>query len=119
LAVSFIVIVTGVDPQEKVITPPAATAATTASEVQLAGVPSPITRAGREVSSARPSAGTGARPLRLPGGGSGGDGTAACGSGLAVTGADGTAEAAGVTHWADGAAHPASTIAVTTTAAPP
>jgi len=46
--------------------PPAATAATTASDVQLAGVPLPITRVGRLVSTARASAGTAARPFGLP-----------------------------------------------------
>jgi hypothetical protein len=35
--------VTGRGPHENVITPPAATARTTACEVQLAGVPWPIT----------------------------------------------------------------------------
>jgi hypothetical protein len=42
-AVFFIVMVTGLAPQENVITPPAATAATTARDVQLAAVPSPTT----------------------------------------------------------------------------
>src|SRR5690349_18981184 len=40
------VMVTGFAPQLKVMTPPAATAATTAAEVQLAAVPSPTTRSG-------------------------------------------------------------------------
>jgi hypothetical protein len=40
------VIVTGPGPQLKVMMPPAATAATTAADVQLAGEPSPITRSG-------------------------------------------------------------------------
>src|SRR5690349_18513660 len=66
LAVAAIVIVTGSGPQENVITPPAATAATTAAEVQLPGVPSPITRVGLLVSSARASAGTAARPSGFP-----------------------------------------------------
>ena len=39
------VIVCGLGPQLKVITPPLATAATKAAEVQLAGVPLPTTRA--------------------------------------------------------------------------
>jgi hypothetical protein len=39
LAVTCITIVTGAGPQSKVITPPLATAATTAPDVQLAGVP--------------------------------------------------------------------------------
>ncbi|MEZ5297282.1 MAG: hypothetical protein R2697_13680 [Ilumatobacteraceae bacterium] len=43
LAVACIVMVTGSGPQSKVITPPAATAFTTACDVQLAGVPVPIT----------------------------------------------------------------------------
>ena len=47
-AVAVIVMVTGPGPQEKVIMPPAATAATTACDVQLAAVPSPMTRAGTE-----------------------------------------------------------------------
>ena len=37
------VIVTGAGPHLKVITPPAATAFTTAADVQLAGVPVPMT----------------------------------------------------------------------------
>jgi hypothetical protein len=40
------VIVTGFGPQLNVMTPPAATAATTAAGVQLAGVPEPITWSG-------------------------------------------------------------------------
>src|SRR4051794_19954215 len=58
--------VTGSGPQEKVMTPPAATAATTAREVQLAGVPLPTTRVGWEVSAARAATGTAARPFGLP-----------------------------------------------------
>jgi hypothetical protein len=46
--------------------PPFATAATTAWDVQLAGVPSPITRVGRDVSTALASAGTAALPAGLP-----------------------------------------------------
>src|ERR1700683_3926938 len=42
-AVRLIVIVTGLGPQSKVITPPAATSRTTAADVQPAGLPSPIT----------------------------------------------------------------------------
>jgi hypothetical protein len=61
------VMVTGAGPQSKVIFPPAATAATTAAEVQLAGVPLPTTRSGRRVSTARASAGTSAPPPALPG----------------------------------------------------
>ncbi|GAA3338174.1 hypothetical protein GCM10020358_17290 [Amorphoplanes nipponensis] len=69
-AVAVMVIVTGAGPQSKVMTPPAATAATTAADVQLPGVPRPTTRSGRRVSSARASAGTGASPSGLPGLGS-------------------------------------------------
>ncbi|GAA3088451.1 hypothetical protein GCM10010485_28280 [Streptosporangium carneum] len=47
--------------------PPAATAATTACEVQLAGVPVPTTRVERVVSTARAAAGTATRPSRFPG----------------------------------------------------
>src|SRR5688572_26125388 len=65
-AVAAIVMVTGAGPQSNVITPPAATAATTAADVQLAAVPLPTTRSGREVSTARASAGTLARPAGLP-----------------------------------------------------
>src|SRR6185369_8607022 len=65
-AVACIVMVTGSGPQEKVMTPPAATAATTAADVQLPGVPLPMTRLGRLVSTARASAGTAAVPLGLP-----------------------------------------------------
>src|SRR5690349_12195016 len=67
LAVAFMAIVTGAGPQSKVITPPAATAVTTAADVQLAGVPLPTTRSGRRVSTARASAGTEAPPPGLPG----------------------------------------------------
>ncbi|MGZ4271871.1 MAG: hypothetical protein ACXVFT_18595 [Solirubrobacteraceae bacterium] len=45
MAVARIRIVTGLDPHEKLILPPARTAATTAEEVQLPAVPRPITRA--------------------------------------------------------------------------
>jgi hypothetical protein len=64
------VMVTGAGPQSKVITPPAATAATTAADVQPAGVPLPTTRSGLRVSTARASAGTDAPPSGLPGLGS-------------------------------------------------
>ena len=43
LAVEVITIVTGLGPQLNVMMPPAATSRTTAADVQLAGVPSPIT----------------------------------------------------------------------------
>jgi len=59
------------------MTPPAATAATTAAEVQLAGVPSPMTWSGWLVLTGRPASGTCARPAGLPAAGSragGGDG---------------------------------------------
>ena len=46
VAVAVMVIVTGFWPQLNVMTPPAATAATTAAGVQLAGVPLPITWSG-------------------------------------------------------------------------
>ena len=46
LAVAVIVIVTGAVPQLKVMMPPWATALTTAAEVQLAGVPLPMTWSG-------------------------------------------------------------------------
>ncbi|GAB3873427.1 hypothetical protein GCM10027610_140580 [Dactylosporangium cerinum] len=65
-AVAFIVIVTGSGPQLNVMIPPAATADTTASEVQLPGVPLPTTLVGFDVSTARASAGTVARPPGLP-----------------------------------------------------
>ncbi len=68
LAVVVILIVTGSEPQSNVMMPPAATAATTARDVQLAGVPLPTTRDGREVSTARPSTGTATWPSGLPGG---------------------------------------------------
>src|SRR5689334_9237560 len=58
--------VTGSAPQSKVMTPPFATAATTASPVQLAALPSPITVVGLDTSSACPSAGTVACPSGLP-----------------------------------------------------
>nr|WP_238434858.1 MULTISPECIES: hypothetical protein [unclassified Frankia] len=66
LAVAVIVMVTGFGPQLKVMTPPAATAATTAAEVQLAGVPLPTTRVGCEVSTVAAVAGTAALPAGLP-----------------------------------------------------
>jgi hypothetical protein len=65
-AVAFMVMVTGAGPQENVMIPPAATAETTAAEVQLAGVPLPTTRLGCVVSTALASAGTVAWPFGLP-----------------------------------------------------
>ncbi|GAA1760165.1 hypothetical protein GCM10009681_34200 [Luedemannella helvata] len=58
--------VTGAGPQSKVMIPPAATAATTALDVQPAGVPLPITLVGLLVSTGFAAAGTLARPLGLP-----------------------------------------------------
>src|SRR4051794_40706446 len=65
-AVAVIVMVTGAGPQLKVTTPPAATAATTAAEVQLAGVPVPMTRVGWLLSAACASAGTATCPSGFP-----------------------------------------------------
>ena len=48
------------------MTPPRATASTTACEVQLAGVPLPTTRSGSEVSTARAAGGIGELPVGLP-----------------------------------------------------
>ncbi|GAA1418084.1 hypothetical protein GCM10009662_70960 [Catellatospora coxensis] len=95
--------------------PPAATAATTAFEVQLAGVPSPIFRVGREVSTAFASAGTAARPFGLPT-----TTWAGAGDGGAALGADddGAAPAPAATHspcGCSGAAsdpHPAGSSAI-------
>src|SRR5690349_7120823 len=74
LAVFLIVIVTGAGPQSKTMTPPRATAFTTAADVQLAGVPLPTVRSALLVSTARASAGIAARPLGLPALGSAGTG---------------------------------------------
>jgi hypothetical protein len=65
-AVAFMVMVTGFGPQLKVITPPLATALTTAAEVQLAGVPLPMTWFGWLVFTARAAGGTDAWPFGLP-----------------------------------------------------
>jgi plastocyanin len=54
------VMVTGLLPQSNRMIPPRATAATTALEVQLAGVPVPTIRLALRVSTARASAGTAA-----------------------------------------------------------
>jgi hypothetical protein len=59
LAVAFILMTTGLGPQEKRMIPPARTAATTAAEVQLAAVPRPTTWFARDVFTARPAEGTG------------------------------------------------------------
>jgi len=56
--VVVITIVTGLGPQLKVIMPPAATSRTTAADVQLAGLPLPITWSGCLVLTARPAGGT-------------------------------------------------------------
>src|SRR5690242_17064299 len=63
------VIVTGSGPQSNVITPPAATAAMTASPVQLAAVPSPTTVRGLATSASAPAGGTAHIPSGLPAGG--------------------------------------------------
>ena len=72
LAVAAILMVTGLGPQLNVMTPPLATALTTACEVQLAGVPVPTTWSGDDVSAAPAPAGTVAVPAGLPGAGCGG-----------------------------------------------
>src|ERR1700742_3705891 len=61
-AVRFISIRTGSGPQRKRMSPPRATARTTAREVQLPGVPLPTQRSGREVFTARASRGTSTGP---------------------------------------------------------
>jgi hypothetical protein len=58
--------VTGFGPQLKVMTPPFATALTTAAEVQLAGVPLPMTWFGWLVFTARATRGTDAWPFGFP-----------------------------------------------------
>src|SRR4029453_5033645 len=82
LAVAVSVIVTGAGPQSNVMIPPAATASTTAPEVQPAGLPSPITWSGCEVSTARASAGTPAPPPGFPAGPAGWGGRPWCTAGL-------------------------------------
>ena len=59
LAVALITIVTGLGPQLNLMMPPAATSRMTAAEVQLLGVPLPITWLGWLVFTARAAAGTG------------------------------------------------------------
>jgi hypothetical protein len=59
------VMVTGSGPQENVITPPAATASTTAWDVQLAAAPSPMTWSGSAMLTGWPAAGTAAMPVPL------------------------------------------------------
>jgi hypothetical protein len=65
-AVAVSVIVFGEGPQSKVTTPPLATAATNASDVQLSGVPVPTTVVGFATLSAAASAGTAHFPVGLP-----------------------------------------------------
>jgi hypothetical protein len=66
LAVAVITMVTGSGPQLKVMMPPAATSRTTADDVQLAGLPLPITWLGWLVLTARPAGGTEKWPWGLP-----------------------------------------------------
>jgi hypothetical protein len=87
LAVAVMAIVTGAGPHENVITPPAATAAITADDVQLAAVPVPTTVVGCEVSTGCPAAGIAAWPFGLPADGSGAAGGAAIGGFVVVVGA--------------------------------
>ena len=70
-AVSSNVIVNGSGPQSKVMMPPCATACTTASPLQLAGEPSPMTLVGLDTSASPASDGTShvASALGLPAGG--------------------------------------------------
>jgi hypothetical protein len=84
------VMVTGAGPQSNVMMPPAATARTTAAEVQAAGVPEPMTWSGWRVSTALASAGTPAWPFGLPGRGSV---ATVLGEGVALGVADGVAAA--------------------------
>ena len=78
LAVAVITIVTGLAPQSNLMIPPAATARTTAADVQLAGLPSPITWSGWLVSTALPAGGTGKCPFGLPNPGTAVAGVAGC-----------------------------------------
>ena len=66
LAVAAIVMVTGAGPHANRMIPPLATALTTAADVQLAAVPSPITRVGCVVSTGPASAGIAALPPGFP-----------------------------------------------------
>nr|WP_228561900.1 hypothetical protein [Catenulispora rubra] len=86
------VITTGAEPHEKVMTPPFATAATTAADVQLAALPSPTTVVGCDVSTACAAAGTGAWPSGLPNAAGGGTAVVAA---PALDGADLALVAAG------------------------
>jgi hypothetical protein len=67
-AVASMGMVTWSGPQLKVMMPPSLTAPTTAAEVQLAGVPVPMTRVGVAVFTACAAAGTTAVPSGLPAG---------------------------------------------------
>src|SRR4051794_10658833 len=94
-AVAVIVMVTGAGPQLKAMTPPAATALTTAAEVQLAAVPVPTVRVGLLVSTARAADGIEACPPGLPGLGRGLGATDLGGVGGGGAPFDGAARAAG------------------------
>src|SRR5258708_36013010 len=65
-AVAVITMVTGLGPQLNLIIPPLATALTTAADVQLAGLPLPMTWFGCAVLTARAAGGTQAWPFGLP-----------------------------------------------------
>src|SRR5215470_1269765 len=65
-AVAVSTIVTGFLPQSNLMIPPLKTARTTAADVQLAGLPSPITWLGWLVLTALPAGGTGKCPWGLP-----------------------------------------------------
>lgn len=97
-AVLAMVIVTGFGPQSNVMIPPAATAFTTAAEVQLAAVPLPTVRVGLLVSTALAAAGTDAFPSGLPGLGSF---SILVADGDAETDADGVADPDGADPGAD------------------
>src|ERR1043165_8316262 len=66
LAVAVMVMIIGAGPQSNVMMPPAATALTTAADVQLAAVPVPTVRVGRLVSTGRAAAGTATLPCEVP-----------------------------------------------------
>src|SRR5215469_6911360 len=102
-AVAVIKIVTGFLPQSNLMIPPLKTARTTAADVQLAGLPSPITWFGWLVLTALPAGGTGKCPWGLPKrGGAAGRSTA----GRALAAALASAAAVGAL-WAPGAIAPA------------
>jgi hypothetical protein len=83
------VIVTGFGPQSNVMTPPFATALTTAADVHPAGVPFPMTVVGLPVLTARAALGTLACPAGLPGLGSTTGRTEGVGSAVALADGDG------------------------------